>query len=289
MLAHYLLFSLVIAVGGSVLGIVLGDWLGRVVSQQYVDLLGVPYMDHHIYPAVLAGAAGISAGACLLAGLAPAWKSARMAPANAMRSDPNLALSGGRKPLVERLLGWALPASFTFRIPLRNVFRARRRTVYTVLGIAFAMILTVATRASFDSIDSLIDKVFTTGERWDVMAAYDLPFGGERLSEVRRWQGVSQVQPALMVPAELKAGGVTHDGVLTAMEPGAAFHGFEITGGRPPATHWRRASSSCRSGWRASSASASARPSPRRLRTATSAGRCGWARSARRRSARPGT
>ncbi|HEX9094426.1 MAG TPA: FtsX-like permease family protein [Coriobacteriia bacterium] len=230
-LLHYLLFSLVIAAGGSGLGILFGDLAGRAIAQQYVDMLGIPYLDHNVYPSVLAGAVAISTAACVLAGLAPAWKSARMAPANAMRSDPNLALAGGRRPLVERLFGWALPRTFTFRIPLRNVFRARRRTIYTILGIAFAMVLTVATRSSFDSIGSLIDKVFTTGERWDVMAAYDVPFGGGRLNEIRRWGGVSAVQGALMVPAELKAGGSVHEGVLTAMEPGATFHGFDITEG----------------------------------------------------------
>ncbi len=230
-LVHYLLFSLLIAVGGSVIGIVLGDLSARAIAQQYVILLGVPYMDHHVYPQVVGGAVLLSTGACLLAGLAPAWRSARMAPANAMRSDPNTAVAGGRRPVLERLFGWALPRSFTFRIPLRNVFRARRRSLYTVLGIAFALILTVATRSSFDSIDSLIDEVFTRGERWDVMAAYEPSFGGERLATVRRWRGVASAEGALMVPAELVVGGLTHEGLVTAMEPAAAFHGFSIISG----------------------------------------------------------
>ncbi len=234
-LVHYMLFSLVIAVLGSILGLVLGDLGARGIAQQYVTLLGVPFMDHRIYPEVVGFAVALSSLACLAAGIAPAWRSARMAPANAMRSDPNVALAGGRRPLVERLFGWALPKAFTFRIPLRNVFRARRRTLYTVLGIAFAMVLTVATRASFDSIGSLIDKVFTTGERWDVMAAYDQPFGGERLGEVRTWSGVSKVQGVLMVPVELRSATATHEGALTAMDPNATFHGFEVSSGRPAA------------------------------------------------------
>ena len=236
-LVHYLLFSLLIAIAGSVLGIVLGDLAARGIAQQYVELLGVPYMDHHYYPQVIGGAVLISTFACVAAGLAPAWRSARMAPALAMHSDPNLAVGGGRRPLVEKAFGWALPRSFTFRIPLRNVFRARRRSAYTILGIAFALVLTVATRASFDSIDVLIDRVFTTGERWDVVAAYEQPFGGERLAEVRRWDGVTKVQGALMIPAELKAGSAIHEGLLTAMDPAATFHGFEITSGRDRTRH----------------------------------------------------
>jgi putative ABC transport system permease protein len=230
-LLHYLCFSLVIAVVGSGVGILLGDWGARALAQEYVNLLGVPFMTHHVHPQVIGIAVMLSTLACVLAGIAPAWRSSRMAPANAMRSDPNLALAGGRRPLVERLFGWALPKAFTFRIPLRNVFRARRRTLYTVLGIGFAMVLTVATRASFDSIDSLIKKVFTTGERWDVMAVYDRPFGGERLNEVRTWSGVDKAQGALMVPVEFKSASGTHEGAITAMESGATFHGFDITAG----------------------------------------------------------
>jgi putative ABC transport system permease protein len=127
-LLHYLLFSLVIAAIGSVVGIVLGDMGARAIAQEYVTLLGVPFMDHRVYPEVVGFAVALSTLACIAAGIAPAWRSARMVPANAMRSDPNLALAGGRRPLVERFFGWALPKSFTFRIPLRNVFRARRRT-----------------------------------------------------------------------------------------------------------------------------------------------------------------
>jgi putative ABC transport system permease protein len=234
-LLHYLLFALVIAVAGSLIGIALGDVLSRLISQQYVEMLGVPYMDHHVYPVVIFGAVALSSLACVAAGIAPAWRSARMAPAHAMRSDPNAALAGGRRPLVERVFGWALPRSFTFRIPLRNVFRARRRAVYTILGIAFAMILTVATRASFDSINGLIDSVFSTGERWDVMAVFDPAVDGARLHEVERWDGVRRVQGALMVPVELTSPTAVHEGALTAMDPSATFHGFAITDGGPAA------------------------------------------------------
>lgn len=230
-LLHYLLFSLLIAFFGSLIGIVLGDLASRGIAAQYVSMLGVPYTEHRYYPDVILGATALSTLACVLAGLAPAWRSARMAPAGAMRSDPNASLSGGRTPLVERLLGWALPRGFTWRIPVRNVFRAKRRSAYTVLGIAFALVLTVATRASFDSIQVLIDRYLIEGQRWDLMAAYDPPFGGSRLAEIRGWEGVTKVQGALVVPAKLSAGSAAHDGAITAMEPGQTFQLIRTTAG----------------------------------------------------------
>jgi putative ABC transport system permease protein len=230
-LAHYLLFGAVIAVLGSALGVALGDLMGRGIAAQYVTMLGIPFLEHHVYGSVVAEAVAISVAACFVAALGPAWRSARLAPAVAMHSDPNLAVKGGRIPLLERWFGWAMPRTFTFRIPLRNVFRVRRRSAYTILGIAFALVLAVATVASFDSIDVLIVKVFAFSERWDLLAVYDQPFGAARVAEVARWNGVTDAHGALMLPAEMRSAKATHEGLVTAMEPTADFHGFDMKDG----------------------------------------------------------
>ncbi|TLM80155.1 MAG: FtsX-like permease family protein, partial [Actinobacteria bacterium] len=231
-LGHYLMFSVLIALMGSMLGIALGQWAAGGEVQLYVDMLGVPFMSVHVYPKVMLNAVLMSTAACVAAGFVPAWAAVRIPPAKAMHSDPNLAVKGGgRIPLVERLFGWAMPRSFTFRIPLRNLFRARRRTLYTIVGIAFSMVLTVATWSMFDAFDFLIDRVFTQTERWDVLAAFEDRFGTERVNEVEAWKGVRGVEPALLVPAEMRANGETSDGMITAMTPSAGFHGFDVTAG----------------------------------------------------------
>ena len=104
-------------------------------------------------------------------------------------------------------------------MPLRNIFRAKRRTFYTVLGIAFAMVLSVATVAMFDSIDYIMDKAFTDIERWDIMAAFDAPFGTARVAEIRDMTGVKRVQVAFMLPVTMSAGGVEEDVVADRDEP----------------------------------------------------------------------
>jgi len=143
-----------------------------------------------------------------------------------MHADPNLVLSGGKKPLVEKLFGWALPQSFTFKLPLRDVFRAKRRSIYTVIGISFAMVLTVTTWSMFDSMFYMIDYQFGEAERWDVLAVFEENFYPDRPREVAYWDGVRDVQPALMLPVKITSRGKKHTGVLTAMEPKASFHGF---------------------------------------------------------------
>jgi len=239
-LGHYLLFSLIIAAGGAVLGIAGGWALGNYTTQMYIDLLHIPYLNKGIYIDVIFSALLMSGVACVSAGLVPAFASARLAPAKAMHSDPNLAVKGGRLPLVEQVFGWAMPKSFSFRVPLRNVFRQRRRSLYTVIGIAFAVLLVFATMAMFDSVNWLLDDYFQITERWDISVGFEQPVSGTQVREIEHWDGVTSIQPALAVPVEVSTARATHEGAVTAMEPVATFHGFDVLKGDDPRTALER-------------------------------------------------
>lgn len=230
-LFHYLVFALAIALGGSVLGFVLGQLFARFITQLYIDLLNLPFLESHVYGSVIFWSVLMSTGACVAAGLLPAWRSARMLPANAMRVDPNLIVSGGRIPWVERVLSPALPSSFSFRIPLRNIFRARNRSIYTIIGIVFALVLTISTWALFDSFDSLIERKFNYEENWDVAASFSQPIGLAEGQDVQSWAGVTKLQAAGQIMGKLEFNGRTHEGALTAMDPAADFHRFDIVSG----------------------------------------------------------
>ncbi|MDI6892474.1 MAG: FtsX-like permease family protein [Actinomycetota bacterium] len=175
-LLHYLLFSLFIAFWGSVIGFALGTYFAKEIVELYTDIMGIPFLKHQLHLELIIGATSMSAIACILAGILPAYASARMRPATAMRADPNIALAKGRVPLIERAVTKILPISLTFRIPIRNVFRARRRSFYTVVGIAFALLLTTSTWAMLDSTNYLLDSMFYEVENWDMVAGFSQNF-----------------------------------------------------------------------------------------------------------------
>jgi putative ABC transport system permease protein len=233
-LFHYLLFSLAVGIIGSLVGFVVGHFLSMLITAEYITMLGVPYLRAHAYPDVVATAVVMSAVSCVIAGLVPAWASARMTPARAMHPDPNLALRGGTKPVVERVLGRWMPATFMLRIPVRNVFRAKRRSLYTIVGIAFAVLLTLATSAFYDSVESLLYDTYPSVERWDVSGYFEGHVTPGQIRDMERWDGVRRVQSALVIPVTLHAGTRSYVGALTAMDPGADFHGFEIVEGSSP-------------------------------------------------------
>jgi putative ABC transport system permease protein len=230
-LFHYLLFSAGVAVGGSLVGVLAGHALGAWMTGLYVDMLGVPMLRTAWNPGVILTAIGLSTACCLLAGLAPALRSARMAPARAMHADPNASLTGGHTPLGERLVSPLLPRSLVWRIPFRNVFRSRRRSAYTIIGIALAVLLSVGTIAFFDSINYLLNVHFSKVERWDVSAFFERPFGASLVDEATHWDGVRRVQTVVVVPATLETAIGKHDGPITGVAANSSFHSFEIVSG----------------------------------------------------------
>ncbi len=232
-LLHYLVFSLIIAFTGSIIGSVLGQYFGKLINEMYVELLNIPILKHQIHPDVIIGAVMVSSIFCILAGIVPAFASARMLPAEAMRFDPGVALSKGKIPIVERIFGWMIPSSLAFRIPLRNIFRLRRRSVYTIIGIAFAMILTVVGISINDSTNYMLDAQDKT-EKWDIFAVFGQNFSSEQVNQVKDFEGVEKVQAVLMVPAKLEANGKKHEGPITAVQPDADFHRFNISEGDEP-------------------------------------------------------
>lgn len=234
-LRHYLTYALIIAAGGALVGVGFGLLGARGVAASYTTFLGLPFLESGLYPGVIATAVGVALAACVAAAIVPAMNSARLAPATAMHSDPNQSLKGGHVTLIERVLGPLMPRSFTLRLPLRNIFRARRRSLYTVLGIAFAMVLSVATVSMFDSIDALMTGTFERVERWDIVAVFEQPVGASRVAEVRALRGVTGVQPALSLPVKVTHGPAEANVSLTAMSPASDFHGFTSILGKKPA------------------------------------------------------
>ncbi len=234
-LRQYLGFSLTVGIAGSAIGIVLGLAMAYGIGESYRSFLNLPLIETSFHWEVAASAVAISVLVCLLAGLGPALRSARMRPAQAMHSDPNLSQTKGSIPIVERALGRVLPRSTFFRMPLRNVFRSRRRSIYTIIGTVFALVLIVSTWAMNDSFGYLISHQFEDIDTWDAVVAYNENVPADTIDQIARVDGVTSAEAALVVPVKLRAGDETRELAVTAIAPDAGFHGFTVAEGSPVA------------------------------------------------------
>jgi putative ABC transport system permease protein len=233
-MGHYLLFSGLVAVVGSVLGLALSYPMGLAFSHAYAAQYGLPFVVARFHLGAAAEAIGITLLFCLAAGAFPAWRSARITPAQAIRFDPAVALVKGSVPLMERALGAVLPLSTVTKVALRDLFRNRRRTLTTALGFVFALMVVLASWAMFDALGYMLNIQFQQTDRWDLHAFFSQPQSDSLASQVSGWSGVAAVEPVIEMPVTFKSISASENSFLTAIAPDTALHHFRLPRGETP-------------------------------------------------------
>lgn len=227
-LLHYVTFGLVIGLLGAILGTLLGVPFQRLITGKYAEEVGIPIVKIRFYADTVLTGLVTSLLVVIVGSAGPARAAAAIPPAQAMRIDPAVALAHGRRLFFER---W-VPLSTWMRMALRNVFRIRRRSLGTWLGIVFAFILVLASWGLFDSMDISLRHTFREVERWDVEALFSQPQTDATLAVIRGWDGVRAAEPAVQLPTQLRANGHEMDVLLIALEPRSTMHVLQ-TKGRP--------------------------------------------------------
>ncbi|MBK5092603.1 MAG: FtsX-like permease family protein [Actinobacteria bacterium] len=233
-LGNYLGFALILGALGSVLGLFGGYFLCRFFLSIYSNALGLPAIVKASFRGDIA-AAGIGAGLLFsaLGALIPARRAVRMKPADAIRAEAGLSLELHEKKAGASTAGYHRTPAW-LRLAFRNLFRNRRRTLLTCLGIAMALSALVAARGSVESLDYVLDKYFQRVLRWDVSAAFSSPQNAEALRLIGELNGVSRVEPMADLPALLSADGRSSNIEVQAYEDGTNMHGSFPTRGSKP-------------------------------------------------------
>lgn len=229
-LRHYLGYALVIGVVGAIAGTVVGYLLSEVVTRFYVGILGLPYTQVQVH--WLAIEAGMLLGIipCAIAGLIPAYAASRLIPAEAMRTP---APAAGRRLLLERIFPFLRRLSFLWKIPLRNVFRNRRRSLYTVIGVALGISLILVSAAFIDSIGYFLHLQFGQIQRYDAMVNFSptQPQPASVADEVETWDEVERAEPILQVPVRLLRGDAAYSTMMVGLSPDSELYGLYTMSG----------------------------------------------------------
>ncbi len=223
---HYLVYALTVGTVGSVLGILMGQPLATTITKVYAGELGIPLVKTRIYPDLWLSGVVLMLIFMVLGSIGPARSSARVAPAVAMRFDPSAALIKGRASIVERLI--RLP--FWLRLPVRNVFRVRRRSISTGLGIVSSIVLVMVGFALMDSMAYVLDYGIFSGN-WDMLAQFSMPQMRQTAKEVASWDGVKYVEEHIEMPVTIKAHGKSQSILLYAVKPDTKMPPIKLVGG----------------------------------------------------------
>ena len=231
-LFHYLGFALFIGVIGSITGIVAGYLLAETITDLYITMLGLPYKITSVHWMAVEEGIIIGILPCLVAGIFPALSAARLRPAAAMRTPPPAA---GREPFLEKVFPFLKRMSLLWKMPLRNIFRNRRRSIATVLGVVFGTVLILASAGFLDSIDNLFVQQFEKIQAYDARVGFARPVASGIAGSVLDWEGVNETAPVLEVPAEFRRGDGSFSTFVIGMPPDNGLYGLYSSEGDPAA------------------------------------------------------
>ena len=199
---HYLMLAGLIAVLGIGLGWIAGTSLAQAMARLYAKFFDFPFLVFGVPLSVYAVSAILGLAATSAGALNSALRAARLAPAVAMAPPAPPSFRGTAFDRLTEVLNLSQPS----RMILRSLTRWPLRAAMTLLGMALAVSVLVASNFFPDAVKEIIDKGFYQSNRQDMLLLFDpdAPIGA--LQEVRRLPGVLQAEPQQYHPARLVFG-----------------------------------------------------------------------------------
>jgi len=214
--AHYLKLIAGVVLGGSLLGILVGAWLGGAMTRLYASFFGFPILEFRI--GIGPPLAGI--GVAILAGGVGAFgalrRILRLSPAEAMSPEP----PARYRPSLPERLGLGRLVGPSGRMVLREVGRRPFRTGLSALGIAMALGILVVGRFTVDALDFLIDHQFYRAWKEDVTVVFNHPLPERAVRELLPYPGVERAEGMRATAVRVHSGHRWRDIVLQGYPDG---------------------------------------------------------------------
>ncbi len=215
MVVHYLKFAGVIVAIGLAVGLVGGAWLGRGLSNLYMDVYRFPYLEFGISPRVMLIAAMVSLGAAGVGTLFAVFRAAGEAPAIAMQPAPP---GNYRLSLFERI-GLGRWFSQPTRMIFRNIERRPVKSLLSIVGVAMSAAILVLGNFWGDAVDFMVLAQLRRAQTDDLTITFIGPVSSRALYSLRGLPGVTYAEPTRSAPARLRFEQRTYRAALQGMEP----------------------------------------------------------------------
>ena len=212
---HYTKLILLIVTLGVIVGGGFGIWMGKGMSNLYMEFYSLPYMVYVLKPQVVIAAAAISMTVAVIGTLHAVNNAAALPPAEAMRPE---APTVYRMTLVEKL-GLQKFFSQPSRMILRHIERRPLKSFLTTLGISMACGTMMTGGFQEGAINHMVEVQFNMIQRSDITAIYTEPTSRRSLYSLRSLKGVDHAEGFRAVPARLKFEHRFHRTSVQGIEP----------------------------------------------------------------------
>ncbi len=231
---HYLSYSIVVWAAGSFLGVAAGYFLAREMTAMYAESLGIPLVTAGMDWGAAALGCAVTLVVCIAAGWVPLMHLLKKTPAQVLTGDNGGAETSrhGRRYL-DRALPFLARLSLTATLPLRNLGRNRRRTVFNCTTFVFAVALILVSLAGMDSMNYAIDFHYNSYINYDAEVAFAGTVAMEQAAGLASVEGVEAVEAHNQQLALFaKDGEAIGQGLLDALPASTRMLRLYDTGGR---------------------------------------------------------
>lgn len=227
---HYVKLVGVIVLGGAVLGVAVGAWLGSGMTRLYTDeFFRFPDPKYRLEPSTIAFAFGVGAITAVLG----AWISARgvmkLPPAEAMRPPAPARFERSRLEAIV-LWEWLGPST---RMIWRELSRRPVRLVLSALGVSLAVAILVVGRSMWDAMDQLMNSYLHEALREDITVTLTTPAHPRAVREAEHIPGVLYAEGLRQVPVRFRSGHRFRDSAVVGYPTESRLrHLIEVDGSR---------------------------------------------------------
>lgn len=190
---------------GVVFGVGIGFVIALMLKSVFEEIFPLPVWVTPMQSGVFLAGAAIG---FLIPFIATAWpviRAVRVNPVQAIKTGHLAAKGGGLAPLLKKL---PIPGGSFGQMPIRNLFRAPRRTFLTVLGVGATLVVMVAILGVVDSFQEVLKRGSDEIERGatDRLSAKFVEFeevDSEIVRNIGKSDAVSEIEPVLTVFAQV--------------------------------------------------------------------------------------
>ncbi|UCE81237.1 MAG: ABC transporter permease [Methanobacteriota archaeon] len=233
-LASYLYMAIAIGLGGSIVGVVIGIPAGEALSRFYVET-----MLHSRVVDLVINADAIILGlifgpmttglACTIA----VWGTVSLEPHEAIKDMRTQKVKRRRRSRSIRI-GSFKRTSYMTLYTLRNTFRHKRRTTFTVVAVAFSIVLGAMSFLMVESFANSITKSIEDHENWDLVVDYSYPLERSEAESISV-PGLEQAVLISKLAVVWEIDDATGQVVVTGLPANQTMHKYALIEGREAA------------------------------------------------------
>ncbi|MFC2008465.1 ABC transporter permease [Chloroflexota bacterium] len=220
-LGHFVEFALVIGVVGSVCGALLGHLMASALTTYYAGFLHLPFVDVDAQWGVTAIGVGVGTFVPVIASLLPSWSSARMHPAEAMRPP---APPAGHRTFLETLLPFIPRLHSNLKLPLRNMSRHPRRTLFMATGVTSAVALIIVSMSMLDMVEDMTGTLFEKTQHYDARVILQGMGSESTATHIAHMDGVEAAEALLDQPYRVKLGDESQSTSIRGIAPNSTMY-----------------------------------------------------------------